>query len=111
LNFAIKLSFKAKDEMNLRPSFEYLMDDNIGLSLESTTFASNIKSKVFGVLDFFLSFLKTYEQKKAHNMMSLMFDHRLKSLCFVFSYVHKKQKMFIVEQYDRKTLYLILVKS
>jgi hypothetical protein len=69
--------------MNLGPFFESFMDDNIGLSLELTTFASNIKSKVFGVLDYFLSFLKTYEEKKTHNMLSLIFDHRFKSLHLV----------------------------
>jgi hypothetical protein len=56
------VSSKARDEMNLRPSFESLMDDNIGLSQKLTTLTSNIKSKVFGVLDSFLSFLKTYEE-------------------------------------------------
>jgi hypothetical protein len=57
------MSFKTKDEMHLRPSFESFKDDNIGLSLELTILASNIKSKLLGVLDFFLSFLRTYEEK------------------------------------------------
>ncbi len=97
LNFAITMSFKARDEMHLRPYFQSLMDDDIGLFLELTTLASNIKLKVFGVLDSFLSFLKTYEEKKTHNMLSLMLDLRLKSLHFVSSYVDKEQRAFIVE--------------
>jgi hypothetical protein len=36
--------------MNLRPSFEFLMDDNIGLSLKLTTLPSNIKLEVLGFL-------------------------------------------------------------
>jgi hypothetical protein len=63
MNYAITMSFKAKDEMHLKPSFESLMDDDIGLSLKLTTFVSNIKPKVFGVLNSFLSFLMTYEKK------------------------------------------------
>jgi hypothetical protein len=31
LNFAITMSFKARDEMHLRPYFESLMDDDIRL--------------------------------------------------------------------------------
>jgi len=58
------MSFKANNEMHLKPSFEPFMDDYIGLSLELTTLTFNIKSKVFGALDSFLSFLKTYEERK-----------------------------------------------
>jgi len=89
LNYAITMSFKAKDEMHLKPSFESLMDDDIGFSLKLTTLASNIKPKVFGVLDYFLSFLTTYEEKKTYNMLYLMFDLSFNSLCFVSSYVDK----------------------
>jgi len=66
---------------------------------------------VFGVLDYFLSFLKTCEEKKTHNMLPLMFDLRFKNVCFVFSYVGKEQGVYIVEQYDRRALYPMLVKS
>jgi hypothetical protein len=79
---------KARDEMHLRPSFESLMNDDTKLFLELTTLISNNKSKVFGVLDSFLSFLKTYEKKKTH-MLSLMFDPRFKNLHLVSSYVGK----------------------
>jgi len=104
------MSSKAKDEMHLKPSFESFMDDGIGLYLKLATFASNIKSKVFRVLDYFLSFLRTYEKKKTHNMLSLMFDHRFKTFRLVSSYVGEKQRMSIVEQYDRRALYPMLVK-
>jgi hypothetical protein len=56
------MSSKSRDEMHLRP-FESFMDDDTRLFLKLTTLASNIKSKVFGVLDFFLSLLRTYEKK------------------------------------------------
>jgi hypothetical protein len=66
---------------------------------------------VFGILNSFLSFLRTYEKKKAYNMF-FMFDPRFKKLHLVSSYyVGKKQGVSIVEQYDRKALYSMLVTS
>ncbi len=56
------------------------MNDDVELSLKLATFASNIKLEMFGVLDSFLSFLRTYEEKKTHNMLSLMLDPRFKNL-------------------------------
>ncbi len=85
------------DEMHLRRSFESFMNDDIGLSLKLATLASNIKSKVFGVLDFFLSLLRTYEKKKTHNLFSFMLNPKFKNLCLIFSYVNKEQRMYIVE--------------
>jgi len=54
--------------------------------------------------------MRTYDEKKTHIMFALMFDPRFKSLCFVCSYVSKEQGVYIVEEYDRKTLYPMLVK-
>jgi hypothetical protein len=92
------MSYKAKDEMHLRLSFESLMDDDTKLSLELTTITSNIKLELFTVLDSFFSlFLRTYEEKKMHNMLFFMLDLRFKNLHFVSSYVGKKQGVSIVE--------------
>jgi len=62
------------------------------------------------VLDSFLSFLKKYENNKAHNMISLMLDPRFKSLCIISSFVGKEQSVALVEEYDRKSLYIMLGK-
>jgi hypothetical protein len=43
-------------------------------------------------------------------MVSLMFHPRFKSLCIIFSFVGRKQGVVIVEEYDKKSLYLMLVK-
>jgi hypothetical protein len=43
---------------------------------ELTSFASNIKKEVCVVFESFLFFLKNFEQKKTHNMFSLMLDPR-----------------------------------
>jgi truncated hemoglobin YjbI len=84
------MSSKAKEEVNVRPSFESLMDDDSRISFKLASLASNTKSKVFGVLDSFLSSMKTYDEKKAHNMLALMLDPRFKNFHFVFSYVGKE---------------------
>jgi hypothetical protein len=53
---------------------------------------------VFGVLDSFISLMRTYDEKKAHNMLALMFDLRFKSLRLVSSYVGEKRGVSIVEE-------------
>jgi hypothetical protein len=65
------------------------MEDEYGLTNELALLPSNIKNQVYGVLDFFLSFLMKYEEKKAHNMISLMLDPKLKTLCIISSFVGK----------------------
>ncbi len=62
------------------------------------------------MLDSFLSFLKQYENKKAHNMISLMLDPKFKSLCLVSSFVGREQGVALVEEYERKFLCPMLVK-
>jgi hypothetical protein len=48
------------------------MDDDSTIILEFSLFAFNVKKEIFGVLDFFLSFLRKYEKRKAHNMLLMM---------------------------------------
>jgi hypothetical protein len=50
-------------------------DDSINFN-ELSLLAFNIRKEVINVLDSFLSFLKKYECRKAHNMISLMLDPR-----------------------------------
>jgi hypothetical protein len=63
-----------------------------GLSL----LASNIKREVINVLDYFFSFLKKYENKKAHNMIYLMLNPRFKSFHIISSFVGKEQGVALV---------------
>jgi hypothetical protein len=62
------------------------------------------------VLETFLSFLKKFEEKKAHHMLSLMLDPRFKSLCLVSSFIGREQGVAIVEKCDSKSLYPMLLK-
>jgi hypothetical protein len=54
---------------------------------ELSCLASNIKKEVIKVLDSFLSFLKKYEEKKAHDMLPLMLDPRFKTFRLVSSLI------------------------
>ncbi len=86
------------------------MEDDSIIFNELSLLAFNIRREVINVLDSFLSFLKKYENKKAHNMISLMLDPRFKSLRIVPSFVGKEQGVVLVQEYDRKSLYPMLVK-
>ncbi len=72
--------------------------------------ASNIKREVCGILNGFLSFLKTYEGNKAHNMLSLMLVPRFKSLRLVSSLIDRKQAISIGEEYDQQSLFPMLLR-
>jgi hypothetical protein len=109
LHSTISMSLKL-EENNIIPSFESLMEDDSIICDELSLLASNIRREVINVLNSFLSCLKKYENKKVHNMISLMLDIRFKSLHIVSSFVGREQGVVLVEKYDRKTLYPMLVK-
>jgi len=96
LNSTIIMSSKSKEEVNVRPSFEFFMDDDLGsfFQINKSCLQHSIKG-VWG-FGFLLSFMRTYDEKKAHNMLALMLNLRFKSLCLVSSYVDKEQGVFIV---------------
>jgi hypothetical protein len=77
---------------------------------ELSLMASNIRREVINVLDSFFSFLKKYENRKTHNMISLMLDPKFKNLHIVSSFVGREQGVAVVEEYDKKTLYPMLMK-
>jgi hypothetical protein len=62
LNFAISMSLKFKDEIDCA-TFDNLIEEDVNVVFELSCLLSNIKKKVVGVLDFFLSFLKKYGKK------------------------------------------------
>jgi hypothetical protein len=69
LHIAISMSLKLKEENQIIPSFERLMEDDSIVFDELSLPASNIRREVINVLDYFLFFLKKYENRKAHNMI------------------------------------------
>jgi hypothetical protein len=78
LNFIITMSYKVKEIGIVMDGWWF------GVVIELSMLAFNIKKKVCGVLDFFLSFLKSYENKKIQNMLSLMLDPQFKTFHLVF---------------------------
>jgi hypothetical protein len=102
---AISMSLKFKEKNQLLLSFE--MDDD---SHELSLLAFNIRKEVINVLDSFLSFLKVYDKKKTHNMIFSMLDLRYKILRIISSFVGREQGVVLVEEYDKKSLYPIMVK-
>jgi hypothetical protein len=86
------------------------MEDDSIIFYELSLLAFNIKKELINVLIFFLSFLKKYENKKVHNMISLMLDPRFKSFCILSSFIGREQGVGLVKEYDRKSLYPMSVK-
>jgi hypothetical protein len=88
------MNLKLREENQFLPSFESLMDDDLVVNDELSLLASNIRGEVINVLDFFLSFLKVYDKRKTHNMISLMLDFRYKSLHIISSFVRRARCCF-----------------
>ncbi len=84
-------------------------DDSVVLD-ELSLLACKVKREVINVLDSFFSFLRKYDNRKAHNMVSLMLNPRFKSLCIVSSFVGREQGVVLIEENDRKFLYPMLIK-
>jgi hypothetical protein len=86
------------------------MEKDGNVVYELSCLAFNIKKEVIKVLDSFLSFLKKYEERKAHDMLSLMLDPRFKTFCLVSSFIGHEQGKAIVEDYDKQFLFPMLLK-
>jgi hypothetical protein len=70
--------------------FESLTDDDLVVSDESSLLVSNIIREVINVLDSFISFLRVYDKRKTHNMISLMLDFMYKSFYIISSFVGRE---------------------
>jgi hypothetical protein len=104
------MSLKLREELENAPSFQTLMEEDFGVALELICLVSNIRKEDCEVVDRFLSFLKKFDERKAHNMLALMLDPRFKSLCLMYSFIGHDQGIAIVEQYDTMSLYSMLMK-
>jgi hypothetical protein len=105
------MSLKLKEKSQNAPSFQTLMEEDFSVALELICLASNIRKEVCGVLDIFLSFLKKFDERKAHIMLTLiLLDPRFKSFHLVSSFIGHDQGLTIIEQYDTMSLYPMLMK-
>jgi hypothetical protein len=94
------MSLKLKEENQVLPSFKTLTDEDAIVNDELSLLVSNIRREVINVMDYFfsflkVSFLKVYDQRKTHNMISLMLHHKYKSLCILSSFVRRGQGVVI----------------
>jgi hypothetical protein len=64
------------------------------------TFAKNIKKEVISVVDSFLSFLTTYDERRTQNMLALMLDIRFNSLRLIYSFIGCEHGVAIVRTYQ-----------
>jgi len=110
LHYAISMSLKLKEENKISPSFESLMENDSIIFDELSLLVSNIRREIINVLHSFLSFLKKYDNRKAHNMICLILNPRFKSFYIVSSFVGREQGVVLVEEYDKNSLYPMLVK-
>ncbi len=70
-------------------------DDNCDLNIELRTFVKNNKKEIIVVVNYFLSLLEKYNEKKTHNMLALVLDLRFKSLKLTSSFIGHKYGVFI----------------
>jgi len=96
------MALKLKEKFGMTPFMADLMEEDVVVVLKLSMLTSSIRKQVWDILDEFLSFLTKCEEKKAHNMLSLMLDARFKSLRLVFSFINQEQVVSMVENYDKQ---------
>ncbi len=74
------MSFKLKGKNNNPLVLDTLDEDDLDVGIELKSLIVNMKREMCGVIDFFLSFLTTYNEKRTHNMLFLMLDSKYKCL-------------------------------
>jgi hypothetical protein len=108
-NFAISISLNFRDEID-STTFDNLMEENRNVVYKLSCLESSIKNEVFLVLDYFLSFLRKNEKRKAFNMFFLMLDPRFKMLRLVSSLIGHEQGKVIVEIFYKQSLFSMFLK-
>jgi hypothetical protein len=95
--------------MNHLPLSNVLIDGNDSeLIIELGTFTKVMK-EIIGVINYFIYSLTIYDETRPHNMLTLMLDSKLKSLRLICFFIGHKDGMAIVKEYDRKSLFPMLL--
>jgi hypothetical protein len=68
-----------------------------------------MKKQVVTTLNAFFSFIVTFQEHKAHNILNMMLEPCYKGLRLVIQYVGKNKTMQIIREYDRYVLFPFLV--
>ncbi len=82
LHVTISMSIKLKEAIS-HFILDTLMKNDLKMDIDWLgTLIVNMKKIVFGLIDYFLSILTKYDERKTHNMLSLMLNLKFKSLNF-----------------------------
>jgi hypothetical protein len=68
-----------------------------------------MQKQVVQVLDPFLPFMLSFQPHKAHNMLAMVLNPHYKGFELVILYVGKEMALQIVDEYDKKVLFPLLV--
>jgi hypothetical protein len=102
--------FKIKEEVTNQPSQVNLIDDDFSMILELSLFAFNIKREVCDVLKSLKKKKKRFEERKVHNMLSLMLNLRFKSFYLISSFIGHGEGVSTIEEYNKQSLYPMFLK-
>jgi hypothetical protein len=106
LQATISMSIKLKEE-NSHVVLDTSMKNDLRMDIDWLgAFIMNMKKVVCGVIDFFLSVLTKYDERKIHNMLSLMLDLKFKSWNFSSSSIGCEQRVAIAKKYDKRLFFL-----
>jgi hypothetical protein len=100
------MSCKLKDELEMNPILNNLMENDAIVAIELDLLASNMKRDVYNILDSFLSFVKKFDDRKSYYMLTLMLHSRYKNLKIVSTFAGKELGIVIAKTYDKKTFFL-----
>jgi hypothetical protein len=108
LQSTIILCLKLGEEIRNPFALVNLIGDDSRITFELFLFTSNIRRAICGVLDYLFSFQRKYEKIKAHNMFFML--HPKAFIGYLLLLAKKKMKIYVVNEYDRRTLYPMILK-
>jgi len=87
------------------------MEEDAIFGVELDLLNSNMKREVCNVLNVFLYFLKKFDERKAHNMFTLILNSKYNNLRIFFTLIGKELRVVVVEDYNKKSLFPMLLKT
>jgi len=103
------MSFKLKEKINDPFVLNNLMKDYLGVNLELINMQWTWKRSIWGHW-LFLFFLIKHDERRAHNILSLMLDSKYKSLRLIFSFIGHKWGVVIPKEHDRRSPFFKVLK-
>jgi hypothetical protein len=88
------MCLKLREEIRNPFALVNLISDDSRITFELFLFTSNTRREVCGVLDYFLSFQKKYEERKTHNMFFML--HPKAFVWYFFCWPKRKWKYIVI---------------